>query len=68
MGLMSEGLRSSPVVRWTAFSDEVGPCLPRWMIVLRLVRPANDRLAAKLNLSGNSLLDNGKADKMIVGR
>jgi len=38
------------------------------MIVLRLVRPANDRLTAKLNLSGNPLLDNGKADKMIVGR
>ena len=40
------------------------------MIVLRLYRPANDRdrLAAKPNLSGNFLLDNGKADKMIVGR
>jgi hypothetical protein len=28
----------------------------------------SDRLAAKPNLSGNFLLDNGKADKMIVGR
>ena len=28
----------------------------------------SDRLAAKPNLSGNSWLDNGKADKMIVGR
>jgi hypothetical protein len=38
------------------------------MIVLRLYRPANDRLAAKPNLSGISWLYNGKADKMIVGR
>src|SRR5215203_4049352 len=28
----------------------------------------SDRLAAKPNLSGNALLDNGKADDMIVGR
>jgi len=28
----------------------------------------SDRLAAKPNLPGNVLLDNGKADKMIVGR
>jgi len=42
--------------------------VPHRIIVLRLYRPANDRLTAKLNLSGNSLLDNGKADKMIVGR
>jgi hypothetical protein len=38
------------------------------VIFLRLRCPLIDRLAAKPNLSGNFLLDNGKADKMIVGR
>jgi hypothetical protein len=42
--------------------------VPHQTIVLRLVRPAYDRLTAKPALSGNSRLDNGKADKMIVGR
>jgi hypothetical protein len=41
--------------------------------VLLSASPANsptvsDRLAAKPNLSGISWLDNGKVDKMIVGR
>src|SRR5215207_2594423 len=66
IGLMPEGLRSSPVVRWTAFSDEVGPCLPRWMIALRLVRPANDGWTVWANLSGFTRSAHGKADNLIA--
>src|SRR3954468_13525319 len=48
----------------TAFSDEVGPCLPPWMIVLRLYRPANDGQAefAALSVNTDRGWQNGRND------
>ena len=71
LGAPQSNIKSSCTVLACWLGGDVWRCLagvhPRIMD-LPLCRPPNDRLAAKPNLSGNILLDNGKADKMIVGR
>jgi len=70
-------MRENLLASWRQSEQKQDPCpslLNHNAKYKRLLPPfvisptVSDRLAAKPNLSGNSWLDNGKADKMIVGR